>query len=272
MTKKLLISTVVLCAASVSSLSAQDSASYQKNYSRYLAAWERDLNRRSGIAVPEPQTTEEEVAQSDSPWAPPRCPRIEQERVDASSDNAVSVEAFYAMANEDLMKDFDELGKLDLCGMTIQYTLKDLFGSDSSSSVSPEFFVSAGLGYGDEEICWDEFEKEEISVLAGQFSVGGNLSWEISSSVDLFVGARLGLGYISVESEYADDEFSESRTESDWGVFYGLRLGTNIEFVENHALTIAADYWGSTARADFDGEKSKEQTYCVFSLGYRYSF
>ncbi len=304
MTKKLLISAVVLSAVPVLGLNAQDSASYQKNYSSYLAEWERDLNRRSGIAVPERQTVSDETASSDSPWAPPRHKRMEQQRGASSPfGNAVSVEAFYAMATEKLFS--GELPgdssdwKIDLSGVTLQYSFWKSEGDGwrefSSTSPKVELFTSASLAYGEEnpggEIdVWNdvtgnwEYEssfKDEYQIWLGQVSVGGNLVWEVNPMWDVFVGARIGLSCIAVKNEWDGEYDSGSSSETGVGCIYGVRLGTNIHFSENHALTLAADYWGTTARAEFEteyddgsseSEKSKNQSYCVFSVGYKYSF
>ncbi len=278
MTKKLLISAVVLSAVPVLDLNAQDSASYQKNYSSYLAEWERDLNRRSGIAVPERQTVADEASSSDSPWAPPRHKRMEQawDTSPSSSDKAVSVEAFYAMALDDVVKDYDELDKIDLCGVNVQYSWKQK--TELMSLLSGyELFASAGFATGSEKVDWTD----EYTVNVGQVSVGGNLVWEVNPMWDVFVGARIGLSYISIKNEWDDGWESGSSRESGVGCIYGVRIGTNIHFSENHALTLAADYWGTTARAedkiDYDDgysetEKSEAQSYCVFSVGYKYSF
>lgn len=305
MTKKLLISAVVLSAVPVLGLNAQDSASYQKNYSSYLAEWERDLNRRSGIAVPERQTVADEASSSDSPWAPPRHKRMEQAwgTSPSSSDKAVSVEAFYAMATEklfsgELVGDSSDW-KIDLSGVTLQYSFwkneDDGWREFSSTSPKVELFTSASLAYGEENPggetdVWNDFTgdweyessfKDEYQIWLGQVSVGGNLVWEVNPMWDVFVGARIGLSYISIKNEWDDGWESGSSRESGVGCIYGVRIGTNIHFSENHALTLAADYWGTTARAEYkidydDGysetEKSEAQSYWVLSVGYRYAF
>ncbi|MBQ7331998.1 MAG: hypothetical protein IJW39_01970 [Opitutales bacterium] len=287
MTKKLLISAVVLSAVPVLGLNAQDSASYQKNYSSYLAEWERDLNRRSGIAVSERQTATDEAPSSDSPWAPPRHKRIEQQRgASSSSGNAVSVEAFYAIANDTLSSGDEAEDDINLGGITVQYTFGKYDGlkkgSSSSFIFAPEieYFASAGIGYGSDEFSeedpyWNDSYSDEISVLHGQVSVGSNLRWELLEGWDFLVGARLGVSYLSIDYEWKEvwNGLSESgsQTEDAFGLFYGFRVGTNVSLAENHALTFAVDYWGSTARPEFL-EKVEAQSYCVFSVGYKYSF
>lgn len=270
MTKKLLISAVVLSAVPVLGLNAQDSASYQKNYSSYLAEWERDLNRRSGIAVPERQTVADEASSSDSPWASPRHKRMEQAwgTSPSSSDKAVSVEAFYAMALDDVVKDYDELDKIDLCGVNVQYSWKQK--TELMSLLSGyELFASAGFATGSEKVNWGDDGTDEYTVNVGQITVGGNLIWEIAPAWEFFVGGRFGAAYLSVENEYDD----ESEKENDVGLLYGAHVGTAFEIAQNHRLTLSAAYWASTAEVEFEyEEKSEKQSYCVFSVGYRYAF
>lgn len=225
---------------------------------------------------------------------------------------SLGVEGFYALATEDLFKfsdsgdyddeeDYDdevdgvEVPKIDLYGVNFRFTTRknsSVFGG--GVNVVPEFYGIFGLGYGNDKLTesyaeedWGENYEDKYSVLAGQLALGANLRWIVNEHFSVFGGVRAGMSYISakVESSAAfwdvgdngeiDEGFEKyDKTEDGFGFLGGAGIGCDIAFNEHHALTLGADYLVSTAKAEFKdwGIKTKTQQYCVFSVGYKYTF
>lgn len=200
---------------------------------------------------------------------------------DSGWNHSVGIELFYGTPTDDLADGAGE--KVEIGGFNVRYTVKaeSLLKSDA---FVPEFFAIAGFGYGeyDETSYYTSYyhsysEKIEADVSQAQLAVGANLRWQATESFSAFVGARVGLGYLSVDatakldgSKYFDDD------DSDVGFLYGVGVGVEYAFNEHHAVTLGYDFVGSTAEPKVSdgsyGFKAEEQNYHMFSVGYKYTF
>lgn len=275
-----------------------DDATSGKSYSQSLADFERDLDIRAG-RTPKKYGPVAEQAESerkttgagyyDDQWEP---------RGDWSF--SLGVEGFYALSMKDLFKSYDDEdyydeegggddGKIDLYGASLRFTARknsSLFGD--GVNIVPEFYGIVGVGYGEEKYSesywenvsdWGEYE-DKLSVFLGQVAIGANLRWIPCEYFSLFGGIRAGASYISVKASYEESGVygdrlysdSGSETKDGFGFLYGAGIGCDFAFGGHHALTLSADYLVSTAKADFYGEKTQDQHYCVFSVGYKYTF
>ena len=192
---------------------------------------------------------------------------------DSGWNHSVGIELFYGTPTDDLADGAGE--KVEIGGFNVRYTVKaeSLLKSDA---FVPEFFAIAGFGYGeyDETSYYPYYsEKVEADVSQAQLAVGANLRWQATESFSAFVGARIGLGYLSVDAttklngrKHFDDD------DSDVGFLYGVGVGVEYAFNEHHAITLGYDFVGSTAEPKVGDTKIEEQNYHMFSVGYKYTF
>lgn len=190
---------------------------------------------------------------------------------DSGWNHSVGIELFYGTPTDDLADGAGE--KVEIGGFNVRYTVKaeSLLKSDA---FVPEFFAIAGFGYGEyDETSYYYSEKMEADVSQAQLAVGANLRWQATESFSAFVGARVGLGYLSVDataklngSKNFDDD------DSDVGFLYGVGVGVEYAFNEHHAITLGYDFVGSTAEPKVGDTKIEEQNYHMFSVGYKYTF
>ncbi len=192
---------------------------------------------------------------------------------DSGWNHSVGIELFYGTPTDDLADGVGE--KVEIGGFNVRYTVKaeSLLKSDA---FVPEFFAIAGFGYGEyDETFYYPFAsaKVEADVSQAQLAVGANLRWQATESFSAFVGARIGLGYLSVDAttkldgrKFFDDD------DSDVGFLYGVGVGVEYAFNEHHAITLGYDFVGSTAEPKVGDTKIEEQNYHMFSVGYKYTF
>ena len=250
-----------------------------KTLSESLAEWERRLDLRSGRIPAEQRRASRENYRADRPSH-----LSDKSGVGSGWKFGASVEGFYAVAMREFWKDVDEPAnkKLDVAGVNFRFSATPGESLFDAADIVPEFFGIVGVGVGEESYTYyDWYDKYEYRAVVGQLSVGANLRWRLCDEFSLFGGARLGLSYVSVrfENEYEDVDYidSYSMTEDGIGFLCGVGVGGELHFSENHSLSVAVDYLLSTATAEFDwgeGDKAetKQQQYCVFSVGYKYTF
>lgn len=203
---------------------------------------------------------------------------LDLESPDPFSESAVSVEASYGFAFNDLF-DFDDDDEsnpsVDVAGITLRYT-KPLRALTADGNLVPEVFGLAGIAYGSDEIIgreWDYSWKKTYSVVQAQLAVGGNLRYHITEHVSVFGGARIGAGYTAVKFESEENHREDyDNTQDAVGFLYGGGLGVDFKVTELLGLRFAWDYIGSTARPKFDDLKAERQSYGVFSVGVNFRF
>lgn len=175
----------------------------------------------------------------------------------SSGTSSLTLKATYFSALEDIDS---ALGSVDLAGLTFDYTKR--FG-DASGVVNPEFVLSLGFGYGEEEwaMWYDDFE---VSLMSINAALGFNLRFNCGSEVSLWLGPRVGINatYVEIDYSYYYDD------ECEVGLLYGAEGGIDINFTPHHALTFGIAWLASTAQP-YDIE---EQSYLQFSAGYKFTF
>lgn len=179
----------------------------------------------------------------------------------SSGTSSLTLKATYFSALEDIDS---ALGSVDLAGLTFDYTKR--FG-DASGVVNPEFVLSLGFGYGEEE--WSGWYYDlEGSLFSINAALGFNLRFNCGDAVSLWLGPRVGLNvmYVELEARYYGDYGSDD--DCDIGLLYGAEGGIDINFTPHHALTFGIAWLASTAQP-YDIE---EQSYLQFSAGYKFTF
>lgn len=206
----------------------------------------------------------------------------------ASYASALSVEAFYAWANDKMTS--DDIDKVDVGGVSLRYAVTNTSTSiGAGTRIFPEFYGILSFGGGSLDQTWDRYYYNSLfnsvghvrkecnyDVLTVQAAVGANLRCFVTDNFSVFGGVRLGLAYESLEVElYESGSGTDKEKESDVGFLYGLGVGAEWEIRKRHSLTLGFDYVASTAQPEFDGDiqgKPDKQSYLVLSVGYKYRF
>lgn len=202
---------------------------------------------------------------------------------------SLGVEGFFGAAAKDISDDIVENEKINIGGVNLRGTVSPTDAFAGSTTLSPEFFGLLGFGAGSLDATRDyygyygyfEHEKLEYDLALMQLAVGSNIRWAIAEQFSLSAGVRIGIAVSSADMEYTyndSDGYYGNADEDDTavGFLYGIGIGAEYAFNEHHALTLAYDFVGSTARNEFsvEGEKFKSdaQSYHTFSVGYKYTF
>lgn len=194
---------------------------------------------------------------------------------------AFSVEAFYGMANKDLLKkDGYKLDETDIVGLNVKYShLHNQALVLQGITITPEFYGMLSFGQGSEDSSYNVlgyYAKLDAEITTMQLSGGVNLRATLSEEWDVFVGANLGLNYANLNCEFEDIDDKASLGENDIGFSYSIGVGGEYKFAPGHALVLSANYTGSTAqpkiRLGDESYKMEKQSYLLFSVGYKYSF
>lgn len=280
-------------------------AANDESYSQSLRDWETSLaaSRAKRTAPAKP------VPAQESSWDDDYSDTNESAYVTTNSDKpafkiSVGVDAFYASACDELVKRKDNpfydkaIDGIDLYGGNLRVGIEfpELFGT---SLITPEFFVVAGYGYGDESYSESEYysggwwsDKYDYTSTMFHVALGAAVRFALIENLELSLNARIGFcnSKLKYENEYSDyyaDEYyyeSESESESDTGLLYGIGAGIAWTFAENHRISLNVDYIGTTAQPEFDYyEKTYEgfekrtlevekQSYVFFSAGYQFVF
>lgn len=258
--------------------------SRSEGYSQALAKWAQSSDRSSRSKRSAEQRKAVPTKNNSSQTKPTQSySRQKSVRDSSTEEQPISIEFFYALATDSLATDTKEV---NLLGITGEYVFKT-YGNSSEASPKIEFLASAGLGMGlGDDTLYDEYyvdgywakdndyTKYEYTVLHGQISLGSNIRWQVGNGCDFFVGARLGLSYFSLEVEetYTYFSYKMSSKESAFGVLYGVRIGTDISLTKDQKLTLAVDWWGSTARPKVFDVEANAQSYLMLSAGYKFTF
>lgn len=193
----------------------------------------------------------------------------------ASYASALSVEAFYAWANDKMMS--EDLDEVNIGGVSLRYTAANTSTSlGAGTRIFPEFYGILSIGGGSLEQTAHYYggrQEWNYDVFTVQAAVGANLRCFVADNFSVFGGVRIGLAYEDVEIEaYQSGYGSVTESESDVGFLYGIGVGAEWEIRKRHSLTLGLDYIASTAQPDFDGFELDKQSYIVLSVGYKYRF
>ena len=205
--------------------------------------------------------------------------------------SSLSIKVFYARALESSYKEYDKIfgdTDVDLGGLTVEYT-KRLSPKWSSPIVDFVAALSVGGGSCDGDYTkttyyapgsidgsFTEYSSSththgEVSIFTVEAEIGVNLTAPLNDSFSLFVGPRLGMNLLRIETELTVTGSRNNRYENDaWasGLLYGIDAGVVFSLNETNALMLGAGYRASTAQR-LDIEK---QSWLRFSVGYRFSF
>lgn len=182
---------------------------------------------------------------------------------------SLSVKAFYAVALEAPAKGMDSSysdPEIDLGGLTVEY--EQDFYSNSSGGMGFSWLGALSLGGGTKDYQY----LGELTLVTVEAEFGVNLRGNISDSVSLFVGPRLGLNLLYASAEYdyyyGYHYYEEEEDESKFGVLYGADAGVDIRLGDHSGLSLGVGYRASTAEP-LDIEA---QSWVRFSVGYKYTF
>lgn len=175
---------------------------------------------------------------------------------------------FYAESAGSYFKDDPDFYGLNLC-----YSIRQIPASNEPQTLSPEFFISGGFGFG----CGDAYKvnygyKEsflEYEVRHFMCTLGANLRYNIGSAFSLYVGARMGGEAILFSVDYGNHDTDQ---EYDLGLTYGWGMGCSLAFSENFAMNFGVERLSTEAAPEVDGIYLGSQTYTVYSLGFTISF
>lgn len=171
-------------------------------------------------------------------------------------------------------KDFLFRDSVDLWGVSAQCLANKKF----SQELSGDFFLLGNISVGtgdylvsaesDESGHTTRAEKWDYTVVFLEVSIGANVRWHFSENFSVYAGARAGIG--AMQCIFEDDDYMKS--DPGYGTVYGLGVGLQWSFLENHALTLNYAFVSTTASPDMKHGSVGDQSYDTFSVGYKYTF
>lgn len=222
-----------------------------------------------------------------------RAQKAQKQTESKSPRITLGAEAFYGIACDDVCdgKFFDEkkpIDGIDIYGVNFRLDVEfpSLFGVDW---ITPEVFGLVGCGYGSDTIfCYDDHtyyrEEAEGTSKLNQFSAGVALNFELTENFSISATGRLGYSISKFKFEYEcvygatyKNEETQTVSDSDGGLIYGIGAGVHWTFGKQHKISLGIEYAGSTAQPelDFDDEgvfKMDKQSYVFFNASYRFVF
>ncbi|MBR5623113.1 MAG: hypothetical protein IKW49_08015 [Opitutales bacterium] len=197
----------------------------------------------------------------------PQPTRYQSDFDNYASDNYVSgdyvseigIDAFFAESDFGGFKDDP-----DFYGLKMSYLVRN----HRKETVSPEFFISGGLGFGYGE--HSEGEKDnEYGVTHFMGTLGANLRYNVTPDLSFYVGVRMG-GEIVLF--FVDDGEESHDCECDFGVIYGIGMGCNLTLSENVSMHIGIEHVTSEADSSIHGITLESQSYHIYSLGFTIAY
>lgn len=188
--------------------------------------------------------------------------------LDSSSHNkhisGIGINAFFAESDFSGFKDAP-----DFYGLNVSYLIRQNHTNNETQTLSPEFFISGGFGFGYGDIYSVDYGYEEYSleyeVRHFMCTLGANLRYNIGSAFSLYVGARMGGEAILFS---VDDGMNDEEQDSDFGLTYGFGMGCSLALSESVSMTLVVEHLNSEAEPEFLGR----QTYNVYSFGLNFMF
>lgn len=157
----------------------------------------------------------------------------------------------------------------DFYGLNVSYLIRQNHTGNEKQTLSPEFFVSAGFGFGYGDIYSVDYGYEEYfleyEVRHFMCTLGANLRYNIGSAFSLYVGARMGGEFVMLS---VDDGRDDTDQDADFGLTYGFGMGCSLALSESVSVTLGVEHLNSEAEPEFLGR----QTYNVYSFGVNFVF
>lgn len=194
---------------------------------------------------------------------------------------ALEIGAVHRWATEDIIKDFSELGEIDLWGadMTLIYKVDD----------NHSFNLRVGYNYGDASISdlyddgvYYDYEKAKYEVHNFYIMPGYRYTGSICDSASWYVGANVGASNLKIKEKYTfiekengvptDECESDNTSIKDWGLAASAEIGLQYHITDAVYLYGAYQYWMSTAEASNEYAKSEKQHYHSVTAGIGINF
>ncbi len=201
--------------------------------------------------------------------AAPVAPVVEE----AVYNGFMTVEGFYAAANNKIDKDIDK--KLNIGGLWMTAGRKFELDPTLSFDLAGIFAVGGGF-YNEKRPTNEERYIQADGLLGIQPSLTVNLGDHFSLSGGLMAGLDVRSmryrysGYIGWQHRIVND------TDTRCGAFYGSFLKADVKFTKRFSLTASARYMGTTVQNEFEvagvSWQTEKTNYAVVTVGFKFAF